>query len=657
VQGTAPKQPSKEGMASKASEGSAEASVAKEGNGTTNNAHSDHQPDKEEASASSQGTNGPKGDRSPVEEDKGQEEEASACSQERNGQKRDRSPVNEDKGQEEEASACSQDRNGQKHDHPPVKELSSHELAFGAPSLGGATTRNILGAVTAGVIGAFLNSFHGKLLCKKAHTEVRHIAIKFQDKFRTGSALDPVDFATTDGLRMPADEYALSCEGILNCIQEGLLEASAFDPAADLNLDAVKDVMRTLAVLKAEIECNKDSYRSDYDTFQRMLLLVPELEALIDELGLIYFPPFPPFPDPNLGYELSNAPAFANLQGTNLGAARAQNAAAVQQTLQQTLDEREAAIRRLKAWYRAGMQRKSGDLSPKARDELNAYFDSQEFDDKIIDLYEQEEAASRLKAQLDRIDAEMALEFPELKKPKTTNPLPSAPPPPAPSTPGTPPAHSSTASAITVPAIQTPEAASGGVRHDLTPERDIRDAASKVAMVDFQKRGNKISEEEGEGLPAYGNLQQPMIAEQHEHRFDKPLDPMSPRRPVALTQSAADAFTHTVLLVVVTLFDLTKSYSRGILRGQDAKGKDWALFTLFATLPSNETAKIMYWGDMAAEAMSAVGRSINVYTAADCTRMVYIFKRSAESVGNTFDFAGPSTYQGGWLPTIVKSHC
>jgi len=151
------------------------------------------------------------------------------------------------------------------------------------------------------------------------------------------------------------------------------------------------------------------------------------------------------------------------------------------------------------------------------------------------------------------------------------------------------------------------------MRHDLTPEKDIRDGASNAALVDFQKNGSRISEQEGEGLPTYGNIQLAMIAEQNEHRFDKPLDPMSPRRAIALTQSASDAFTHTVLLVVVTLYDLTKSYSRGILRGQDAKGKEWALFTLFATLPSSETAKIMYWGDMATEAMSAVGRSINVY--------------------------------------------
>ena len=105
---------------------------------------------------------------------------------------------------------------------------------------------------------------------------------------------------------------------------------------------------------------------------------------------------------------------------------------------------------------------------------------------------------------------------------------------------------------------------SGGMRHDLTPEKDIRDAASKVAMVDFNKRGNRISEQEGEGLPTYGNIQLAMIAEQNEHRFDKPLDPMSPRRAVALTQSASDAFTHTVLLVVVvTLYDLSNGCVRG----------------------------------------------------------------------------------------------
>ena len=95
---------------------------------------------------------------------------------------------------------------------------------------------------------------------------------------------------------------------------------------------------------------------------------------------------------------------------------------------------------------------------------------------------------------------------------------------------------------------------------------------------------------------------------------------------------------------VVCLSDFAEAFNRGVLRGVDPKGREWQLFTLMSTLPSGEIGKVMYWGDLAAEAKAAVGKAIHVYIATKCTRMAFVFKHTAESVANTFEFAGPSGY-------------
>jgi hypothetical protein len=180
---------------------------------------------------------------------------------------------------------------------------------------------------------------------------------------------------------------------------------------------------------------------------------------------------------------------------------------------------------------------------------------------------------------------------------------------------------------------------------DVTPDREKRDGAS-TAVLQQSAEGKLNIVDTGASVVAWGNVDVSKCDAQQNNCLDGPRDPTTPRSARALTADAASSLLHNVLLAVVCLSDFARSFNRGVLKGVDTKGREWQLFTLFLTLPSGELGKVMYWGDLAAEAKAAVGKAIHVYTATQCTRMAFLFKHSAESVANTFDFAGPSGYQG-----------
>jgi hypothetical protein len=180
---------------------------------------------------------------------------------------------------------------------------------------------------------------------------------------------------------------------------------------------------------------------------------------------------------------------------------------------------------------------------------------------------------------------------------------------------------------------------------DVTPDREKRDGASMAVLKQHAEGKLNLADSEASVL-AFGKVDVSKCDAQQNNCLDGPRNPMSPRSARALTADAATSLLHNVLLAVVCLSDFAKSFNRGVLRGVDTKGREWQLFTLFMTLPSGELGKVMYWGDMAAEAKAAVGKAIHVYTSTKCTRMAFLFKHTAESVANTFEFAGPSGYQG-----------
>jgi hypothetical protein len=336
------------------------------------------------------------------------------------------------------------------------------------------------------------------------------------------------------------------------------------------------------------------------------------LDDLIKELTWVYF----------RSDDLPMAAAYKSLRGTTLGAAQAQNAQALQDVIKAAGErERELSIIREKYKFAIELRATAHEMPAKVKEALLAQMELE-----VYEIYLNNAAGARLKAALDKCDKLVAEYFPEVRA-ATALLTPSSPINAPPCTPG-----AATTTGVT---SITPEAPTGGERHDLTPEMEMRDVSSAAALADLKRKGT-ISEQEATGLPALGHIDAAKIEEQSAHKFGTPLFPETPRKPVALPYDGSTSFTFKVLIAVVTLADLVRSHTRGVIQGQDTKAKPWKLFSFFVTLPSGETAKILYWGDMADEARAAVGRTIDSYVAANCTRLAFIFKANADAANNTF---------------------